>query len=270
MTKEANEYILGTNSDELHRLGLQHQVWASEAHTGWEIAGFSAGDTLLDLGSGPGFCSTELAYIVGDQGEIIAVDKSKNYINFIQQTSDLHSLNIEAICSDFDDLKLIKNTLDGMYCRWALAWISNPREVLEKVYAALKPGGKMVIQEYFDWSTHQTIPNYAHLDRAIASCLKSFKDQPGDIDVGKELPSILTEMGMEISTRPLAKFARPDDQIWQWPKSFYEIYFPKLAEMNYLSAKEVNLALEEFRELEKNKVAHLFCPTLIEVVATKV
>lgn len=270
MIKEANEYILGTNRKELHRLGLQHQVWASEAHTGWKNAGFSAGQTLLDLGSGPGFCSKELAYITGENGKVIAVDKSQIYIDFIQRTADLHSLQIDAICSDFDNLILSDNSIDGLYCRWALAWVPNPQEIINKVYRALKPGGKMVIQEYFDWSTHQTIPNFPNLDEAIASCLKSFKEQPGDIDIGRTLPTMLNNLGMELKTRPIAKFAKPDDQIWQWPKSFYEIYFPKLADIGYLSAKQVNLALEEFYQLEKNKAAHLFCPTLIEIVATKV
>ncbi|MGB0850648.1 MAG: class I SAM-dependent methyltransferase, partial [Bacteroidia bacterium] len=184
MTKEANEYILGTEQAELHRLGLQHQVWANEAHIGWKSAGFTAGQTLLDLGCGPGFCSKELAYIVGLSGKVIGVDKSQNYIDFLNQTAELHSLHIDAICKDFDALELPSDSLDGMYCRWALAWVPNPKEVLEKVYKALKPGGRMVIHEYFDWSTHQTFPNYKNLDKAITSCLKSFKEQPGDIDVG--------------------------------------------------------------------------------------
>ena len=44
---ENNAYILGTAPDELFRLGVQHQVWASEAQRGWENAGFTAGNTLV-------------------------------------------------------------------------------------------------------------------------------------------------------------------------------------------------------------------------------
>ncbi|MGB1037660.1 MAG: class I SAM-dependent methyltransferase [Bacteroidia bacterium] len=270
MTKEANEYILGTEQAELHRLGLQHQVWANEAHIGWKSAGFTAGQTLLDLGCGPGFCSKELAYIVGLSGKVIGVDKSQNYIDFLNQTAELHSLHIDAICKDFDALELPSDSLDGMYCRWALAWVPNPKEVLEKVYKALKPGGRMVIHEYFDWSTHQTFPNYKNLDKAITSCLKSFKEQPGDIDVGRDLPSMLSGMGMKISTRPMAKFATPSQLTWQWPKSFYEVYFPKLAEMGYMTPLEVEHAFTDFQKLEKIESAHLFCPTLIEIIAEKV
>ena len=43
-------YVLGTEQAELYRLGLQHQVWSAEARRGWELGGFRAGHTLLDLG----------------------------------------------------------------------------------------------------------------------------------------------------------------------------------------------------------------------------
>jgi len=67
-------YVLGTEQAELHRLGLQHQVWAAEARRGWELGGFRAGHTLLDLGCGPGFCTVEMAYLVGAQGKVIGID----------------------------------------------------------------------------------------------------------------------------------------------------------------------------------------------------
>ncbi|MBT8327319.1 MAG: methyltransferase domain-containing protein [Bacteroidia bacterium] len=270
-TNEQNEYILGTNEEELHRLGLQHQIWASEAHLGWSKAGFNVGQTILDLGCGPGFCTKELAYIVGDKGKVIGVDKSENYIQFLQKTAELHSIPIDAIHSDFNNLLLESNSLDAMYCRWALAWISNPTEILQKVLSALKPGGKMVIQEYFDWSTHQTQPSTPALSKAIAACLQSFKEQEGDIDVGREVPQMLESMGMKIlSTRIMAKLANPKELTWQWPKSFYHVYFPRLVEMNYLTQQESEQALKDMEQLGNQPSSQLYCPSLIEIIAEKV
>ena len=270
MANEENAYILGTEQAELHRLGLQHQIWASEAQEAWHNAGFNAGNTILDLGCGPGFCTKELAYITGETGKVIGIDRSKVYIDFLNETSKLHQLNIEGIAADFDDMQLEPNSLDGMYCRWALAWVPNPKEVLEKVYAALKPGGRIVIQEYVEWKTHSIEPFMPNITKAIQAAYKSFKEQPGDIDVGRYVPKMVSELGMQVtSTRPMAKIARPNDLVWQWPKSFYEVYFPKLVEMNYLTHAEVDTAFEDFAALEQNNETILVCPMLVEVIAVK-
>ena len=268
--KEENAYILGTDAEELHRLGIQHQVWAEEAQHGWRLAKFRAGQTLLDLGAGPGFCTRELAYIAGQEGKVIGVDISESYIEQLKQIKALYHLNIEPVLSDFNDLTLQDNSLDGMFCRWAIAWLPNPKEILQKVYQALKPGGKMVIQEYYDWSTHQIEPIKPGLNKAIAAALKSFKDSEGEIDIGRKLPGILTEIGMKITNlRLMPKLATPGDVTWQWPKTFYHSYYPRLVEMGYLSSEDVSEALKDLNELENTAGATICCPIMIEVISEK-
>ena len=71
------------------------------------------------------------------------------------------------------------------------------------------------------------------------------------------------------SKRLMSKLATPDNLVWQWPKSFYYSYFPRLVDSGYLSGDDVKLALEAFESLSKNKSATLFCPILIEVIAEK-
>lgn len=268
--KEQNAYILGTDTEELHRLGVQHQVWAEEAQRGWSLAKFTAGNTILDLGSGPGFCTKELAYIVGANGKVVGVDRSAAFIDHLNKVGALHVLNMEGIVADFDEMKLEANSLDGMYCRWALAWLKEPKKVLQKVHQGLKPAGKMVIHEYYDWSTHQIEPAKADLNKAIAACLKSFKDAEGEIDIGRQLPQILEGMGMKInSIRLMSKLALPGEFTWQWPKTFYRSYFPRLVEMNYLTVDEMNKAYKDLAELETTLGASLCCPLMVEVIAEK-
>ncbi|RLD28835.1 MAG: hypothetical protein DRI70_03010 [Bacteroidetes bacterium] len=268
--KEENAYILGTDAEELHRLGVQHQVWAEEAQHGWCQAEFHAGQTLLDLGSGPGFCARELAYIAGKEGKVIAVDMSEAYMEHLKQITSLYQLNIEPVHANFDELVLQGSSIDGMYCRWALAWLTNPKEILKNVYKALKPGGKMVIHEYYDWSTHQTEPKIPALAIGIAAALKSFKESPGEIDIGRELPKILEDMGMKvIGLRLMPKLATVNSLIWQWPKTFYKSYFPRLEQLGYLSNEEVSEALNDLITLENTIGATFFGPMMIEVIAEK-
>jgi len=268
--EDKKPYILGTDEKELQRLKTQHNVWKSETVKGWKLAEFKLGDVILDLGSGPGYCTKELADIVGKTGKVIGVDCSQSFINHLRWEKDKSGLNIEPILSTFDDLELATTSLDGIYCRWALAWIPNPKEILKKLKRFLKPGGKIVIHEYFFWTSHRTQPEKPALKKAIGAALQSFKDSDSEIDVGKYLHEWFDEIGMQVlHHRLMPKLATPNTEVWEWPKTFYESYFPRLIQMGLLTNEDVKLAFEDLKNLETLGHATLWCPLMIEVIATK-
>lgn len=265
---ESNAYILGTDQEELFRLELQHKVWQSEARTGWGYAGFSEGQTILDLGCGPGSCSLELADIVGSQGKVIALDRSEVFIAYLNSLAIESNLPIKSIHSDFDEMLLEEGSLDGMYCRWALAWIPNPKDIIAKIVKAMSPGGKMVFHEYINWSAHQVYPKSKNLTYGIAAALKSFKESDSEIDVGAFIPEYLSAHGAKlISTRLMSKLASPNTDVWNWPVTFYKNYFPKLIEMGLLDSSVAKKAFNEIEELEHKSFARIVCPLMIEIVA---
>ncbi|MBT8229941.1 MAG: methyltransferase domain-containing protein, partial [Bacteroidia bacterium] len=221
-------------------------------------------------GCGPGYCSTELAYITGKYGKVIAVDKSKAYIDFLDAEADLHGLNIETQNCDFDEMKLHPSSLDGVYSRWALAWIKNPREIVEKIVSSMASGAVFVAHEYYDWSTLQSEPPLSGLAKGIATTYKSFKEQEGDIDIGRYLPAMFSEAGLElISVKPMAKLVTPDDLGWHWPRSFFSIFLPKLVEYGRLTEEELEEALSDIEELSFMDGSSINCPLMVEVIGVK-
>ena len=60
-----NDYVLGTNDEELERLGLQHRVWRPIVLDCWRRAGITFGSRVIDVGAGPGFATMDLAELVG-------------------------------------------------------------------------------------------------------------------------------------------------------------------------------------------------------------
>ena len=75
--QKERDYVLGTHDDEIVRLGLQHRVWRARTHDAWRRAGFTIGQTLLDVGCGPGYASLDLAELVGPTGRVVAIDRSR-------------------------------------------------------------------------------------------------------------------------------------------------------------------------------------------------
>ena len=75
------DYVLGTEDDEVARLGLQHRVWRPRMLDAWARAGINVGQTVLDVGCGPGYATVDLAEIVGPSGKIVAVERSQRFLD---------------------------------------------------------------------------------------------------------------------------------------------------------------------------------------------
>src|SRR5213593_1142842 len=86
------DYVLGTHDEELARLGLQHRVWLPVVLDCWQRASVTVGKRVLDIGAGPGYAAIDLAEIVGPAGEVIALERSQNFIRAMEATCRARSL----------------------------------------------------------------------------------------------------------------------------------------------------------------------------------
>jgi len=115
------DYVLGTHNEELARLGLQHRVWRSVVLDCWQRAGITVGKRVLDVGAGPGYATVDLAEIVGPTGEIIALERSENFIRAMEQACRARSLsNVKIRQLDLVTDELPRENYDFSWCRWVM------------------------------------------------------------------------------------------------------------------------------------------------------
>lgn len=268
---EEKDYILGTDKAELDRLGFQHAVWSKNASRLWHQGGVTLGKRVLDLGCGPGFASFDLALALGSEGSVIGVDISEAYVNYAtDQAHHRHLPQCDFIHSSFDDLELEENSFDAIYCRWALAWISNVPEIMEKVNRWLKPGGVFMAQEYQHWGTFSVSPERAEVRTLVEACRTGWKQMESEIDIGVILPQILSEVGLDVEhTAPLIRYSNPREMTWQWPGTFLKIYSYKLIEMGLMTNEERERFLPVWDELERSPDTTFVTPMMMEVIARK-
>ena len=113
-------YVLGTHSAELQRLGRQHTYWREECRSGLQRAGFGPGDRLLDLGCGPGFCSLELAELVGPSGQVLGLDLSPITSSTSAAGHQQNLSQLRGIAADLAEPQQLPDAghWDGAWCRW--------------------------------------------------------------------------------------------------------------------------------------------------------
>lgn len=264
-------YVLGTYDAELERLGFQATVWRPRALALWEKAGFGKGHTLLDVGSGPGFATLDLARIAGPEGRVLAVDASERYLAYLRSQPALSDqAPIEARQADVQELELEPCSLDGAFERWVACFVPQPEKVYGAVARALRPGGALAIQEYANYEAMRLAPRSAAFERVVKVVAESFRGQGGDPDIACRLPGILTGLGLVIEhLEPVVRVGGPDTQYWQWPEGFFFNYVPVLVERGLLTAAERAAFERDWRERSKDPRSLFYSPVLAEVVARK-
>ena len=265
------DYVLGTHDDEVARLGLQHQVWRPRALDAWRRAGFAAGHTLLDVGCGPGHASVDLAEIVGPSGRVVAVDRSRRFLEALESTRLRRGLaNIEPIEIDLDDGELPALQADGAWCRWVFAFLKHPRDLLARVAGALKPGGTLVAHEYFHYATWRMAPRCPELEEFVQVVTRSWRATGGEPDVGLDLPRWLEELGFQVmDLRPIIDMVPPSSDVWQWPKSFIEVGLRRLVDLGQLPAERARAISGALAAAEASPGTRMITPAVLEIIAVR-
>jgi SAM-dependent methyltransferase len=266
-----DDYVLGTHDQELARLGLQHRVWRSRALDGWARAGFTAGQTLLDVGCGPGYASLDLAEIVGAAGRVVAVDRSARFLDALRSAAVRNGVtNITARQLDLDADALPFSGADGAWVRWVFAFLNRPRDLAARIAAALRPGGTLVIHEYFNyasWSFAERSPIFEDFVRTV---MRSWRASGGEPDIALPLIGWLEQSGFRIeSLRPYIDVITPADFMFQWPKAYVEVGARRLVDLGELSEQGADALRLEFAAKAAAPRARMVTPAVLEIVAKK-
>jgi len=271
MTAPDRDYLLGTHDEEIVRLGLQHRVWAPRTLASWRAAGFTVGQTILDIGAGPGYASLDLAAITGPTGKVVALERSRRFLDVLAARAEHAGLsNIECHELDVETDALPPGHADAAWGRWIFAFLKDPRAALVKVRDALRPGASLVLYEYLDYQSWSILPRVAEIDDLVPIVVKSWRAAGGDPDVGREIPAWLDELGFEVrSVRPMVDVITPADYTWQWPATFVQVGVERLIATGYMDETQGRATIAAYAAASQRPHTRMITPTVAEIIAVR-
>jgi SAM-dependent methyltransferase len=258
------DYVLGTRDDEVERLGLQHRVWRGRVLEAFRRARIRTGQTVVDVGAGPGFVTAELASVVGPSGRVIALERSPHFVDKLRSRG---LANVDLREHDVSQPFGLDGA-DASWCRWLLSFVPDPAATVHHIGDALKPGGVAVFHEYAAYETWRMMPPNPLHERFRSLVMQSWSESGGEPDIALWLPHWLAESGLEIiDARVLADIITPADETWQWPRAFMETGARRLQELGYIEATEVEAMAVLLDDPPEG--AHMLTPLVAEVIARK-
>jgi predicted methyltransferase len=107
------------------------------------------GQTIADLGAGSGYYSFRIAPLVGSTGKVLAVDIEPAMLEVIAQRASRERIaNVAPVRASARDPNLAAGSVDLLFVVDVYHELEYPYEVMTKVRAALKPGGRVALIEY--------------------------------------------------------------------------------------------------------------------------
>jgi len=104
--------------------------------------------TVADIGAGTGYFSFRIASVV-PKGRVLAVDIQPEMLELLEQRKQSSGIaNVQPVLGKIDDPSLPEAAVDAALLVDAYHEFSHPREMMEALARALRPGGRVFLIEY--------------------------------------------------------------------------------------------------------------------------
>lgn len=140
-------YVIHDGHRGFDRLEVLARVHGPDTSALLDRVGVGTGMDCLDLGCGGGAVTLELAHRVGPAGRVTGVDADENVLVLARETAAAQGVgNVEFKAgSAYDDLG--HATYDLVYSRFLAHHLSRPVALLRGMWAAVRTGGALVIED---------------------------------------------------------------------------------------------------------------------------
>lgn len=124
-------------------------IWETSRAVGeWMVRELAPrpGDTVLELGAGPGDTGFAAAAVLGERGRLISTDFSPDMVEVARHRgAELGHRNVDYRVMDAERIRLDSDSVDGVLCRFGYMLMANPPAALAETRRVLRPGGRLAL-----------------------------------------------------------------------------------------------------------------------------
>ncbi len=188
-------YVLRGGRAGAERLRLLNRVKWPTTQPLLRAAGLRTGMSCLDVGCGSGDVTLRMAALVGAEGNVVGVDRDQSILQLASQEAERQGLPVTFRRLDTEELAE-ESAYDLVFARYLLSHLPRPQRAVELMVRAVRPGGRLVLEDVF-FPGHICYPANAAFDRYLElyQAVASLKEG-GDAAIGVRLLGMALEAGL--------------------------------------------------------------------------
>jgi ubiquinone/menaquinone biosynthesis C-methylase UbiE len=159
-----------------------------------ERIGLRPGESVLDVGCGPGIDMFEMARIIGAEGRLVGVDASEFMVAEARRRAKDFVFPITFEVGDVYALPFPDRSFDVCCAQRVLEHLDEPVRALSEMKRVVRPGGRIGVFD-FDWDTIII----DHPDKETTRMIvRSYSDSLRNGWLGRQLPRLFKEQHLEV------------------------------------------------------------------------
>ncbi|HEV3213040.1 MAG TPA: methyltransferase domain-containing protein [Acidimicrobiales bacterium] len=231
-------------------------------------AGVGGAQRCVDLGCGGGEVTFELATLVAPDGEVVGVDMDETKLALAREAATERGItNATFVAMDVGDWDE-PDAYDVVYSRFLLHHLAQPRELLGRMWAAVRPGGALVVEDadHEGWCGHPTNAGLTFFVRTFCEVLRR---RGGDPTMGRKLFQCFAEAGIPTPDLALVQPARTEGEEKSLPYSTLEFTADAIIEEDVAPAEAVEQALASLRRFTDDPRTLISGPRIFQLCSRR-
>jgi ubiquinone/menaquinone biosynthesis C-methylase UbiE len=231
-------YLLGETSAEHERLIRQAHIFGPFTERLFRDAGVSAGQRVLDIGSGVGDVALLAARLVGPSGSVIGVERDPNTVATASSRASAAGLaNVRFIQGEVGSVA-ISESFDAVVGRFIIEFLPDPGAMMRSLASLLRPGGVMAFQDAC-WGTWLELNRgFALRGKCVSLVHETFACSGAHMDMERVLFRAIQEAGLPSPTMRIEVPIGDDPNVERYVYDLFSTLLPRMREYG-LSLSEV-------------------------------